>query len=130
MSLRMLGRVPESSFLSRPAPSAEGKAFRIFRAEGDFAALNEARQFLAAHGFSVGPEQRGAPIGVMLGDVTIAKWRNLDAEEREDLHGQLWTVDGSFRSGPVFLDIRDDCPASVFAALADPVAQSHVEGRK
>lgn len=132
------GRVPSSSVLAIPAEylrkraEHEGSAHKIFDAEGEYAALNEALTWLRARGFSYGSMQRGAAIGVMLGDVKIAKWRDLDSQEREDLHGQLWTLHGGYRVGPVFLDIRDDCPASVFDALArepaDAAAQGHVEG--
>lgn len=131
-AVRMLGRVPVTSPLSRRVEE-QGKAYRIFNAEGDFAALNEARAWLTARGFTVAKEHDGAPIGVMLGDVKVETWRNLDPEDIEDLHGQLWTSHGRYRVGPVFLDIRDDCPQSVFDALEsephDVEARRHVEGR-
>lgn len=96
---------------------------RTFTAAGnEFEALNEARSFLAAHGFSVGSLQRGAPIGVMFGDYKIAKWRNLDSEDIADLHGRLESKNGSFRTGPITLRIRSDAPQAVHDALKEGAA--------
>lgn len=124
-----LGPVP-GDFLQRTGEDlrGDGRSWKVFSEEGDFAALDAARAFLKAHGFSVGILQTGAPIGVMLGNGDIAKWRTLDAEEKADMHGTLWTTSGSFRAGPVFLDFRDDCPSTVFEALADDTARAAVEG--
>lgn len=48
----------------------------------------------------------------MKGDYNIAKWRNLNKQERDELHGQM-TTEISFRSGPIYVDIYDDAPDDV-----------------
>lgn len=89
-----------------------------FTAEGDFAALREAEDYLAKRGFSVGRRQRGAPCGVMFGEFEIQKWRNLSLEDRDALHGELL---GPFREGPVRLTIFYNAPDHVLAASAEVV---------
>lgn len=97
-----------------------------------FSALRQAEAWLTARGFSYGEMQRNAPIGVILGFCTIAKWFSLDNEEKGEMHGQIVCKAGSFRSGPVTVYIRRDAPHDVIEAfLSDPVdveARNHVEG--
>lgn len=90
---------------------------KVFDQAGEFAAFKAAQAWLKARGFSVGSLMRGAPIGIMLGDVKIAKWRNLDAEDRADLHGIMTTPTYSYREGPVTVRIRRDAPAAVIEAF-------------
>lgn len=85
-------------------PTETGFCIR-FDADGDFRAVGEAERWLEEQGISYGSMQRGAPIGLMRGDVAIAKWRNLSREERDALDGTMESV--SFRHGPVFVRLRD-----------------------
>lgn len=90
---------------------------KIFEGIGDYGALRAAEAWLKARGFSVGQEQSGHPIGVMLGEVAIGKWRGLSSEDIADLHGRLTTPTLSYRSGPVTLTMRPDAPGAVFDAF-------------
>ena len=102
---------------------------QTFEAAGNnYEALNEAIDFLNGHGFMCGPTQNGSPIGVMYGDVTVAKWRDLSAEDIADLHGRLESKGPSFSTGPITFRARPDAPSFVFEALADDRARQHVEG--
>lgn len=91
---------------------------RTFDEPGEFESLRAAEKWLKDRGFSLGTLQRGAPIGVMLGDCDISKWRNLDADERAEMHGVLTTASGSFREGAITFYIRDDVSEEVRSALA------------
>jgi|SRR5947209_12617624 len=92
---------------------------RTFDQTGDFAAMHAAERFLSERGFSVGSNQRGAPRGVMFGNYDIAKWRNLGADERLELHG---TLIGDGRNGPLALRIYASAPAGAIAALTQAEA--------
>lgn len=83
--------------------------------EGDFAAVWRAERLLQEHGFSVGAMQRGSPCGILFGDYSIQKWRNLNEAERAALHG---VMDGD-RSSDVQIEIWDIAPLEAVAALAD-----------
>ncbi|MBB5875857.1 hypothetical protein [Xanthomonas sp. 3498] len=74
-----------------------------FNDTGDFAALRAAEAWCRERGVSYGSQQRGAPIGLLVGDYAIAKWRNLSKAERAALHG---TITGDTRNGPVVLRIK------------------------
>jgi hypothetical protein len=89
-----------------------------FQGTEDFEALNRATAFLEAAGFSYGSLQRGCPMGVMHGDCSISKWSNLDRDERRLMHGTLNGPGGSFRIGPVRLDLYKHAPAEARAAIA------------
>ncbi len=115
-------------------PSPERGDYSVtFRDEGDFRALYAAQAWLEARGFSFGSPQRGAPIAIMHGRVKIAKWRNLDSEERADLHGMIKSPTFSYREGPVSIVINRYAPGFVLEAFrSDPVdldARRHVEER-
>lgn len=75
---------------------------KTFHEQGDFAAADAAEAWLHENGYSVGSSQRGAPRGIMRGDVLIAKYRNLTPRERAALDGQMT---GDMRSGPVVIEI-------------------------
>lgn len=62
---------------------------RTFSDEGTFAAKNAAEAWCAGNGISVGESQGPAPRGLLVGDFYIAKWRNLNREERAALHGVM-----------------------------------------
>ena len=88
--------------MSAPTPT---KMRIVFEGSGTFEALNAALRYCGEHGISAGTLQRGAPIGLMRGDYLIQKWRNLSKRERAALDGALTTSTGSFRDGPVVLEI-------------------------
>lgn len=92
-----------------------GVAFeKTFTGRGvDFEAYYAAKDWLQQRGFSCGSGQRGEPSGILLGDIMIAKWKNLSLKERLDLHGKLT---GDHRCGPVTVTIFDDAPAEAIAA--------------
>jgi len=86
----------------------------VFSEPGDFAALNEAEDFLRERGFSVGSSQRGAHRGIMFGDYGISKWRNLSKQEQAELHGVIRV--GDHRYGPVYVDLYETAPAEAHDA--------------
>lgn len=129
----------ETPMDTTPIRGESAEAYWIeFDAEGDFAALIDAKAFLAARCFSYGSPQAGAPMGVLFGDVLISKWRNLSPEDREDLHGMIVAEAGSMRHGPVKIMLRKNAPADVVAAFLainppreidhDALAKAKVEG--
>jgi len=61
----------------------------------EFSSDELAESALKRAGFSVGIRQRGAPRGILHGNYLISKWRNLDQQHREMLHGEM------NRPGPV-----------------------------
>lgn len=75
-------------------PAAEPRKTYTWRFEftgaTNVAARQAAEAALKAAGFSVGSRQRGAPSGILFGDYMIAKWRNMNAQERADLHGRMF----------------------------------------
>jgi hypothetical protein len=85
----------------------------LFNRPGDFAAYHDARQAMAAGGFSIGRLQSGSPIGLLLGNFDIQKWGNLSASERAALDG---VIVGDARNGPVTAEIYDRHPAAIAAA--------------
>lgn len=68
----------------------------------DFRAMLCAEAWRASHGYSVGSSRRGQNRGIMRGDILIAKWRSLTAQERRELHG---VMPGDMRHGPVTVRI-------------------------
>lgn len=79
-----------------------------FADAGDFRAMCAAEAWCDSRGISVGPCQRGAARGLMYGDHDIAKWRNLDQNDRDALDG---VMTGDMRQGPVRIRIIDLMPA-------------------
>ncbi|MCW0447230.1 hypothetical protein [Xanthomonas sacchari] len=77
-----------------------------FEQTGEFAALDAARAWCCERGVSYGSLQQGAPIGLLVGDYAISKWRNMSATERAAQHG---TITGDGRNGP--LELRIDIAA-------------------
>lgn len=92
---------------------------KVFTGDEAFEAFRTAEEFLANRGFSVGSMQRDDPIGVMYGDCSIAKWRNLSAMERIGLHG---VIQGNKRFGPVTVVIFDTAPMEAQSAFAKEIA--------
>jgi hypothetical protein len=81
---------------------------KTFSESGPFKALYAAQKWLSQNGYSYGSTSRGSPVGVMKGDVVIAKWRNLTKQEIDELGGRLT---GDTREGPVTLILKES-PAS------------------
>jgi hypothetical protein len=77
---------------------------KVFHNDGEmWSACHEAETWCRDHGYSVGPMQASSPRGIMKGDYIVAKWRNINAAERQALSG---IMRGDMRNGPVFLDIK------------------------
>lgn len=76
-----------------------------FNQTGDFAAVNAACNWLRDRGYSIGSMCMDMPIGILKGDWSITKWRNLTIKERKQLDGQL--VSNDFRNGPVVIQLKD-----------------------
>lgn len=125
--------VPRTSGSSSPA--VRGDTQVTFSDAGDFAALYAAQAWLKARGFSYGEMQGNSPIAILHGNgISIAKWKNLSAEELNDVHGKIMpsTLVASMRGGPVTIYLRSTVHSYVAAAFrSDPVdtaAREHVEG--
>ena len=80
---------------------------RAFTAIGDFRAVRAAEAWCTGLGISFGAMQAGSPRGLLVGNFSIEKWRNLSRAERDNLHGQMV---GDFRDGPVRVILFDNCP--------------------
>lgn len=76
----------------------------IFDQEGTFKAKFAAEEWCREHGISYGSSCAMMPTGLLFGDYHIAKWRNLTALERKELHGEMT---GDLRNGPVKIRIKD-----------------------
>lgn len=98
-----------------PQAYCETSCKRTFSESGDFAAFDAACSWLSSLGYSIGSMQRGDPIGVVRGDCSIAKWRNLTAADRLVLDG---IIEGDKRNGPVTVTLRDS--AALSAASTQP----------
>jgi hypothetical protein len=89
-----------------------------FTETDDFKAVYAAEAWLRERGFSVGSMCRGSPRGILFGDITIAKWRNLSRQDVLDLHGVMkGNEHGEMRHGPVTVEIFDHAPADAIAAV-------------
>jgi len=78
---------------------------RTFSQQGDFEAVNAARDWCRENGISYAPLCGDAPVGLLYGDWAIAKWRNLTPTERAQLDGRM---EGEFRNGPVTIRISPE----------------------
>ena len=66
---------------------------KVFGYDGTpFGALYKAEEWLRENGYSVGSMCIGGPQAIVKGDVCVAKWRNLTADEKA-------TVDGILEAG-------------------------------
>jgi len=70
-----------------------------------FYALRKAEAFLQKFGYSYGSLCGDEPCGIMLGEVTIAKWENLTEDERSAVDGMMTSND--FRNGSVKVTIKN-----------------------
>lgn len=102
----------------RVVPSLHGI---VFDATGDFAATNEAREFLKGAGFSLGSSQRGSPTAVMFGDCSVSKWGNLNHDERRETHA---TLTGDNRNGPLTFRLLPAAPDEAIAAIAKALGRT------
>lgn len=84
---------------------------------GYFRACRLAEEWCKENGISVGPMQRGDPRGLMRGDISIAKWRNLNDQDRAELHGQMT---GNMREGPVVITLIESAAARVKTDVPTP----------
>jgi len=69
-----------------------------------FEAFRKAEQWCRDHRVSWGSMQGPDPIGLLFGEVSISKWRNLSAQDKAELHGKMT---GDMRNGPVVIDIDE-----------------------
>ena len=77
----------------------------VFKSEhSDFDAYKAACKWCRDKGYSHGSMCGGDPIGLIFGDVIIAKWKNLTDAERAELDG---TITGDMRHGPVTITIYE-----------------------
>jgi len=64
----------------------------IFQGNGEtFSAHYAAQEWLRENGYSYGSTCRNMPIAIKKGDYSIAKWKNLTNEERQDIDGKLYS---------------------------------------
>jgi len=112
----MAGKTESQATESKVAAPVGGvDASLKFNEPGDFAALSAAQKWCRDHGISYGSLQGPDPVGLMVGDYAIAKWRNLSAAERAELDGQLT---GDKRNGPVFIQLTNAARARIRATGA------------
>jgi len=103
-SLLTLNSAPERSAFRRSSMRI------VFNQEGTFQAMYAAEAWCLENGISVGQSCATGPTGLLFGQYDwIAKWRNLTARERKQLHG---TMSGDARNGPVVIDLKDDAVQS------------------
>jgi hypothetical protein len=76
------------------------KMVKTFIKGGDFDAINAARDYLREKGYVIGSMQSDSPIGFAKAETTqyIAKWRNIDDEDKTMLDGII-VPDDDFRDG-------------------------------
>lgn len=55
----------------------------------EWSGLHSAEKWLEDNGFSVGPMQRGEPIGFVQGRFGVPKWLSLNLSERDQLDGDI-----------------------------------------
>jgi len=85
------------------------KTIKRFEHTGeDWSGLHAAESWLRSNGYSVGSMQRSDPIGVVKGDVLIAKWRNLSAKDKRELDGCIVPDGGRFRDGAAIVDLYEE----------------------
>lgn len=90
----------------------------VFNQAGTFQALRAAESWCRDHGISVGQSCATGPTGLLFGKYDwIAKWRNLTAKERAELHG---TITGDFREGPVVVSLKGNAVQAHMATLTAP----------
>lgn len=76
----------------------------IFNDKGTFQAKYAAENWCRDNNISYGSSCADSPIGLLRGNYTISKWRDLTAKQRKELDG---TMEGNFRDGPVTIRLID-----------------------
>jgi hypothetical protein len=91
-------QTPQDTLFNRPV----AKRVRI-EESGDFATYRKAEEILKAEGFITGSMCAPEPTGFAPADKYnyIAKWYNISAPERKQLHGVIQRAGGNFRNGPI-----------------------------
>lgn len=74
-----------------------------FNHVGTFEAYWAAEAWCQENGISVAPMCYPYPTGLMRGNFSIAKYKNLTQKEIRTLDG---TITGDFRDGPVFVELK------------------------
>ncbi len=82
---------------------------KVFEQIGDFEACNAAERWLTEQGYSVGEMERTNPRGIVRGQFYVTKWSRYSRQQHSNFDGRMT---GDFRSGPVYVEIKDH----VFAA--------------
>lgn len=77
-----------------------------FTQEGTFQAYSAACKWCEENGYSHGSMQGCSPIGILKGDWTISKWRNLNQKQRDELDGTMSCIT-SFREAPVHIVLKE-----------------------
>lgn len=70
-----------------------------FESTNDFEAIDDARNFMQAHGYNVGSMCRDEPMACSKNADYIAKWRNIGSEEWPKIEALIVAKD--MRRGPV-----------------------------
>ncbi len=80
--------------------STEFTLHKTFQPNGiTFGASIDAENYINQQSWSIGSSQGTSPRGIYRGDAVIAKWRNLNSADRQQLHGELRYPDGDSRTG-------------------------------
>lgn len=77
-----------------------------FEVKGTFESLYEAQGWLHKNGYSCASLCGNYPVGLLKGDIGIAKWKNLTQQEKIELDGVM--LSGDFREGKVTIKIYTD----------------------
>lgn len=70
-----------------------------------FSGLHAAERWLEAHGYSVGSLQGPSPVGILHGNYSISKWRNLNTAHRKELDGTITFENGGPSDGDALVEI-------------------------
>lgn len=87
-----------------------------FKSTVERAAESRAVRFLENAGFSVGRKQAHSPTGIMHGDFDIQKWRNLNTNDRDVLHGAMVTDVNQLKTS---FEIYDTLTGSALSSFHD-----------
>ncbi len=68
-----------------------------FKADGTFGAVSKAEKYCKKKGYSVGSMQRDAYRALAKGDISMAKWHNIEESEYPRIDGLM--VSHDFREG-------------------------------
>lgn len=94
--------------------SGAGPTRLTFTGTRDFEALAAAEAWCRVAGISVGSLRADAPRALKRGDFMVAKWRNLTPMERHAVDGVMTAPGRTFRTGPVFVELRPPTAAEIW----------------